>query len=294
MPPVKRRALRGATAAGALLTAAGVAALAGFLPAIATYSYAIVWWGVLLIVDSFNAARRGLSLWHGNARHFLMITLPASVLLWLFFEALNIPAPQWLYRGDLPGMWRKLLFSFAAFSTVIPIVVETWWLVAGRQCVPVEILRSFREHRRMAFSAAAVFTALPFVNDIFWFNQGMWIVPALVLLPFVRMEQCSGGAFTRAVVLSGMLAGLGWEALNYPAPAHWEYLILPNVPHLFQMPLPGYLGFIPFAFTTMAVYEAQRQIRPTVAAGAILYGLTIAATYWLTLLCVERGLWPEQ
>jgi hypothetical protein len=283
----------GATTAGFLLTAIGGAALTGFLPAIATYSYAIVWWGVLLLVDSYNAARRGLSLWHGNVRHFVVVTLPASVLLWLFYEALNLPAPQWLYRGDLPGMWRKLLFSFAAFSTVIPIMTEAWWLVAGRQCAPAELLRWFRDHRRISFGAAGVFTALPFVNDNFWFNQGMWIVPALLLLPFLRAQHCTGGTFTRSLVLSGLLAGLCWEALNYRAPAHWEYLILPDVPHLFFMPLPGFLGFIPFALTTMAVYEAQRRIRPSAAAGVILYGLTIAGTYWLTLLCVERGLWPQ-
>jgi hypothetical protein len=281
------------TLAGLVLIAVGLAALTGFLPPIATYSYAVVWWGVLMVVDSINSARRGLSLWRGNLPHFLVVILPASVLLWLFFEAVNIPAPQWRYRGDLPGMWRKVIFGFAAFSTVIPIMVESWWLVAGRQCVPPDLLRWCRQYRWLLFAAAAAFTALPFVNDVFWFNQGIWVVPALLLMPFVRAEECSTAGFVRALVFSGLLAGLCWEALNYPAPAHWEYLILPDAPHLFRMPLPGFLGFIPFALTTLAVHEVLLRVRPSIQAGVLLYGLASAGLYWLTLICVERGLWPQ-
>lgn len=280
-----------ASLAGILLTGIGVAALAGFLPPLGSYAYAIVWWGVLLLADSFNAVSRGLSLWHGNLRHFLTITAPLSVLLWLLFEALNFPAPQWRYRGDIPGMWRKVLFGFAAFSTVIPIMVESWWLIAGRQCAPAGLLRWCRDHRWLCFAAAAVFAMMPFVNDIFWFNQGIWIAPALLLLPSVRTEACSTGTFLRALVGSGLLAGLCWEAFNYPARTHWEYLILPDVPHLFYMPVPGYLGFVAFALTTMAVYETQSRVRPSVPVGILLYGAAIAGLYWLTLLYIESGLW---
>src|SRR5688500_12781256 len=98
---------------GGLLTAVGLAALTGILPSLADYSYAIVWWGVLLLVDAVNAARRGLSLFQRNLPHFVTITLPASVIVWLVFEVLNFPAPQWRYRGDIPGMWLKTLFGFA-------------------------------------------------------------------------------------------------------------------------------------------------------------------------------------
>jgi hypothetical protein len=218
---------------GILLTVVGVAALAGWLPVLASYAYAVVWWGVLLLADAFNTARRGLSMWRGNVRHFLIVTLPASVILWLVFEVFNLPAPQWRYRGDVAGIWPKVAFGFAAFSTVIPIMVESWWLVGGRQCAPAGFVRWFREHRLLLSGAAAVFAILPFLNEIFWFNQGIWLVPALVLIPYVRPENCSTSTFLRALVCSALLAGFCWEAFNYPARTHWEYMILPDVPHLF-------------------------------------------------------------
>jgi hypothetical protein len=278
---------------GALITAIGLAALAGALPAIADYSYAIVWWGVLLLVDSVNTARRGLSLFFENLPHLITITLPISVLVWLAFEALNFPAAQWRYRGDIPGIWPKVIFGFVAFSTVIPIMVESWWLVGGRQCVPRNVLRSFRNYRSLSFAAAAVFAVMPFVNDVLWLNQGIWLVPGLLLLPFVSAEHCSAGAFIRALVLSALLAGLCWESFNYPARTHWEYLILPDAPHLFYMPIPGYLGFIPFAMSMLAVYEVQLHVRPTIYAGVLLYGTAITGLYWLTRLYIENGLWLQ-
>jgi hypothetical protein len=279
--------------AGALITALGLAALTGVLSSIADYAYAIIWWGILLLLDSVNARRRGLSLFYGNLRQFVTITAPTSVIVWLAFEVLNLPAPQWRYRGDVPGIWPKVIFGFTAFSTVIPIMVESWWLVAGRQCIPANVLRWFRDHRWLSFAAAAVFAVMPFVNDILWFNQGIWLLPALLLFPFVRAEHCSAGAFIRALVFSALLAGLGWESLNYPARTHWEYLILPDAPHLFYMPVPGYLGFIPFALSMLAVYKFQLHIRPTMHAGVLLYGIAVAGLYWLTGLYMENGLWLE-
>src|SRR5262245_6043966 len=110
--------------AGVVITTIGAASLAGILPSMADYSYAIVWWGVLLLLDSWNSTRHGLSLFRENRRHFITITAPASVVVWLVFEALNFPAPQWRYRGNVSGIWTLVAYGFAAFSTVIPIMVE--------------------------------------------------------------------------------------------------------------------------------------------------------------------------
>jgi len=111
------------------------------------------------------------------------ITVSASVIVWLVFEALNLPAPQWRYRGGIPGVWPKRLFAFAAFSTVIPIMVEPYWLITRRQCAPVGLLRWLRRSRWLCIVLAGLMVMLQFLNDVFWLNQGIWLVPALVLLP---------------------------------------------------------------------------------------------------------------
>jgi hypothetical protein len=63
--------------------------------------------------------------------------------------------------------------------------------------------------------------------------------------------------------IAGPICGFFWEAWNYWATVKWVY----NVPfvsqlHLFEMPLPGYLGYIPFG---LEVYAATVFVLPTLA-----------------------------
>jgi hypothetical protein len=277
---------------GCLICGIGVAAMAGLIPPLAEYTYPIVWWGLLLLVDRYNARRHGVSLWHGRTRHFLLVTIPVSALFWVLFEILNLAAPQRRYKGGIDNLHAQVFFGFIAFTTVIPIMVESYWLAGGRFCMPAAFSQFFRKWRAASILAGLLFAAIPLFNGVFWFNQGIWLAPALVLLPFTNVRPCeSAGRFVRAVVLSGLLAGFFWELLNYWARTHWEYLILPGAPHLFQMPLPGYLGFIPFALTALVVYEQQLRIPPRLAISALLYAGAFAALYVLTTIYMHRGLW---
>jgi hypothetical protein len=69
--------------------------------------------------------------------------------------------------------------------------------------------------------------------------------------------------------LSGLLCGILWEFWNYWSSAKWHYTvpIMENL-KIFEMPVPGYLGFPPFAFECFAMYvyvrafAGQRFTRP--------------------------------
>lgn len=286
------RFLRGQILAGCAVFAAGIAGMLGLIPALADYTYAIVWWGLLAVIDAWNSYRRGVSLWFGRERQFLLITVPASVLLWLLFELLNLAAPQWRYHGGVESIAGQVLFGFAAFATVIPIVVEGYWLIAEVFCVPHSLRLAVRDHRLLIPAAGCILLSAPAYNKLFWFNQGIWLAPALLLVPFVPLTECDGwGRFLLRMAVTGLVAGFFWECLNFWARTHWEYLILPNAPHLFAMPLAGYLGFIPFAFTVLAFYEWLARIRPRVFTGICLYSAAFAGLYVLTVIYVKRGLW---
>jgi hypothetical protein len=210
----------------------------------------------------------------------------------LFFEALNLPAPQWRYHSRIREPWQLVPLGFASFATVIPIVVESWWLIGGRQRLPERPLRWLANHKAFSLTAALVLTLLPLFNDVFWWNQGMWIVPLLAVIPFTPIAGFSpGGKPYRVLAGTGLLAGFFWEAFNYPSLTGWHYIILPDVVHLFQMPVPGYLGFIPFALTILVVYEWQRRFSPGFLVTAILYAIGFAGLYALTVLYAEHGLW---
>ena len=61
--------------------------------------------------------------------------------------------------------------------------------------------------------------------------------------------------------LSGVLCGVLWEFWNYWARAKWHYTV-PILEHvkIFEMPLPGYLGFPPFAIECFTMYVFVRTV----------------------------------
>src|SRR4051794_32955795 len=92
------------------------------------FLYPVAWWIILPLMDAWNRHRRGLTLW---SWHTVAVLLPSSVLLWLYFELLNIPGPQWRYVGGLPSVPAQVALGVVSFATVLPIVVEFWWLFGG-------------------------------------------------------------------------------------------------------------------------------------------------------------------
>jgi hypothetical protein len=98
--------------------------------------------------------------------------------------------------------------------------------------------------------------------------------------------------FAASAAAAGILGGVLWEFINYWSLTRWEYLVLPEAAHAFEMPLAGYLGFVPFAFSTLAVYCWQLRLRARAATVALLYGITLAALYAFVRLYSASGSRP--
>ena len=62
-------------------------------------------------------------------------------------------------------------------------------------------------------------------------------------------------------MLSGFLCGVLWEFWNYWCGAKWHYTvpIMENL-KIFEMPVPGYLGFPAFAFECFTMYVILRAL----------------------------------
>src|SRR5579885_1924899 len=263
---------------GIALIAVGITAMAGVFGPLANYTYGITWWGILLLIDEWNFRRRGLSLWRRGPARFIFVTLPLSAIFWIFFELLNLASPQWRYRGGLSSVAVKVLYGFVSFATVIPIVVELYWLIAGEFRLPQALADTLRRHAKLLTAAGIALTFIPLVNHRFWLNQGMWVAPALLFLPAARaplvpLMPCDdyAGRLALNVTAAGLAAGFLWETLDWFSKTHWEYLILPSWPHIFHMPWIGYIGFIPFAFTVLVVHALAQRIPASVRAGVCLY-----------------------
>ena len=86
-------------------------------------------------------------------------------------------------RGST-GIFGQLLFGFASYATVLPIVVEFQWLFIGTTTA-VQLPPSFARHvirwRFIYIAFGTILMATPLQSDLFWLNQGAWAAPTLFL-----------------------------------------------------------------------------------------------------------------
>jgi hypothetical protein len=231
----------------------------------------IVWTGYILFVDGLVWARRGTS-WLTRSKGEFVFLAVMSIPLWLIFEAYNLLIQNWHYI-NLPAspLWRTFGYAWS-FATIWPAIFETAELVAtlrGHQ---------FSDHHRafaQPLSAFAWISIFAGVTMLLW--PIVWPSPYLaapIWLGFIFLLDplnCRAGAEAicgdwdsgreRLVNLSisGFVCGVAWEFWNYWAHAKWIYTV-PIFPtfKIFEMPLPGYLGFPAFAVECFAMYVAAR------------------------------------
>ena len=219
-----------------------------------------LWLGYVLFLDGWTERRDGTSLWTRSPRGFLVLFL-LSMPLWWGFEAANRVLANWEYLGrEHFSDVEFALLSSLAFSTVVPaVLVSAEWarglawierLPRGPRLAPRRALRI------ASFTVGLLLLAL----TLHWPRAcypGIWIAGVFLLEPLVeiagRRGLCSDLARGDwrpwvALWIGGLLCGFFWEMWNSRSYPKWIYHT-PGVggPKLFEMPLPGYLGYLPFA-----------------------------------------------
>ncbi|MFC1523301.1 hypothetical protein ACFL6N_00785 [Thermodesulfobacteriota bacterium] len=227
------------------------------------HTFVPLWLGYIVSINGLTYRRSGRCLLVNNPGKFLLL-FPASSCFWWFFEYLNRFSRNWHYIGVesfTPGEY--VFFASLSFATVLPAVLSTEELL--------ETFPSLREPlQRMqpvkftasdtALTGVFLLLAVPGLAGIgVWPDllfPMLWIAPVGILSAFQilwgRPTLFSHLKSTdwRAVCLpaiAALVCGFFWEMWNYKSLAHWEYSV-PYVQrfHLFEMPLLGYAGYIPF------------------------------------------------
>jgi hypothetical protein len=246
-------------AAGLLLLVPGWIAIwttTGYLNPIA---FALLWTGAALLM--WSAARD----YPGVRRHLALAAL--SIPLWWYFEVVNGRTANWEYIGrDRYDDFAYAVFASISFATVVPALVAATAMI-GRYT------RELSEHvsspdRRDGFSRLAVLligsgvaseAATLIAPNVFY--PLVWIAPFLLFDGVVIIAggrsivvELSRGIWRRAAVIAGagLLCGGLWEFWNFWAFPKWTYDIpgLDFVP-VFEMPILGYGGYIPFAWSVL-------------------------------------------
>lgn len=234
---------------------------------VATYFTPIAWSAYLLIVDSAVFAVTGRSRLRNAPRDFFQMA-GLSIPLWLIFEAYNLRLQNWEYTGvPLALIWGLLGYCWS-FATITPAILETG-----------ELIESFgwfkrRRERRISPSVArgmmiAGFACIvapiivpprigAYLFGLLWIGFYLLLDPLNYWLGLPSLlGDFSYGRVGRfySLLASGWVCGWLWEFWNYWAAAKWHY-IFPILQHfkIFEMPAPGYLGFLPFALECFVMY----------------------------------------
>jgi hypothetical protein len=235
---------------------------------VATYFTPIAWTAYLLVADAALYALRGRSRLTAAPRELARVAL-LSVPLWLVFEAYNLRLANWSYVG-LPENLLARGFGYAwSFSTITPAIFLTADVVEsfGWFTAPRRPLRFSRVGQRGMMLAGAAMLALPLVLPrpvAAYLFALVWLGFVLLLDPLNHrlglpslVGDLAAGRRDRlgSLLVSGWVCGWLWEFWNYWAAARWVY-VFPMFQEwkIFEMPAPGYLGFLPFALECFTMY----------------------------------------
>jgi hypothetical protein len=243
---------------------------------ITTYFTPIAWSSYILIADAAVLALTNRSRLNDAPIVVARLAL-LSVPLWLIFEAYNLKLQNWTYVG-VPRTWTVALFGYAwSFATITPAVFETADLVqAVLPASPVspsleaapDSSRKFSHAAEsiLMISGAACLLIPLLVPQHFaaYLFALVWIGFLLLLDPLNHrlglpsfIGDLTEGLYRRfyGFLLAGWICGWLWEFWNYWATAKWLYTFpMFQSWKIFEMPAPGFLGFLPFALECFSMY----------------------------------------
>ena len=238
---------------------------------VAVYFTPIAWTCYILLADAAVLAVRGRSRLHDEAWQFVRVAL-LSVPLWLIFEAYNLRLQNWTYTG-LPQAWPLAVLGYGwSFATITPGIFQTADLIESfrwfRPDSPVRFSR-FAQNGMILVGAMCLLTPLLAPQTVaarlfvlVWIGFVFLLDPINYRLGLPSLiGALAEGSRSRfySLLASGFVCGWLWEFWNYWAAAKWHY-IFPMFQQwkIFEMPLPGYLGFLPFALECFVMYVSAQ------------------------------------
>ncbi len=237
--------------------------------ALQAHTFTPLWLSYIVFINAVTWKRTGRCLLTHRTGYFLSL-FPASALFWWYFEYLNRFAGNWHYIGiEDFGPLRYTLHATLAFSTVLPAVMSTrewlasWPRLGQGGCRPRWRIR----HPRGLAAGVLVLSGMGLLGLGIWpevFYPLVWVAPLLLI---VSLQVLTGrptlldrtGDPWRLIALSmlaALVCGFLWEMWNYYSQAKWVYTV-PFVQrfHLFEMPLLGYTGYLPFGIECAVVAD---------------------------------------
>ncbi len=225
-----------------------------------------LWLGYALTVDGLVLVRRGTSQLTRSRGDFARLYVLSAAAWWLF-ELVNTHTQNWIYLGA--ALFSDLEYAVlctVAFSTVMPAVFETAELVRSFGWVdgraPGPRIPASKQTAAVCFAAGAVSALLiilwpgifyPLIWGMFF---GLFEALNIWLGRPSLFDALEGRDWRPALSLAvgALVCGFFWEFWNMYSFPKWIYHT-PGVDilYVFEMPLPGYVGYLPFGLELYAL-----------------------------------------
>ncbi len=227
-----------------------------------------LWLGYILLMDALTFFRKGDSLLSRSYTGFIFLFIVSAPAWWLF-EAINEVTRFWHYsdREQFSDL-EYALYATLSFSTVIPAMFTT-----------AEFVRTFPAFQKtmkgpkiggnLRDRLILLFLGLLMLACVFAFpdysSAFIWMSIYLILDPInhalghrTLIQHTAKGNWTPVLILwaASLICGFFWELWNFYSLPKWYYTVpFVNFWYVFEMPLLGYLGYLPFALELFALYH---------------------------------------
>jgi hypothetical protein len=227
-----------------------------------------LWLGYCLTVDALVLIRKGDSMLTRSLRTYVELFL-VSVPAWWLFELLNWRTQNWFYEGrQFFTDFQYALLASVSFSTVMPAVFGTAELVSTFRWL-AQIRRRLgivpTQTRLIGlFAVGWLMLALLFLWPLYffpfvWLSVYFILEPLNVWLENRSLTRCTAVGDWRPVLalwVGTLICSFFWEMWNFYSYPKWVYRVpFVNFLNVFEMPLLGYGGYLPFSLGLFAVYH---------------------------------------
>lgn len=227
-----------------------------------------LWLGYGLTVDALVYYRKGSSLISRNKSRYIGLFLVSAPAWWLF-ELLNEQTQYWIYTArELFTDLEYFCFATLSFATVMPAVFGTAELAATFKWLQKlgkgPIVGKKNSTIVIFFLSGWVMLALVLLWPSY-FAAFLWMSIYFILDPInawlgnrTLIAQTAHGDWRPVLALwiGCLICGFFWELWNFYSYPKWLYhLEYVDFWFIFEMPILGYLGYLPFALELFALYH---------------------------------------
>ena len=241
------------------------------------HTFTPLWVAFIVVINALGYRQSGYCMLLCRPFFFLLL-FPISAVFWWFFEYLNRFVQNWYYIGPEFSAPEYFWYATLPFATVLPAVLglrdalmSTRWL---QQRFNYFMPLQWRHPKSMAalilmLSSAGLAGIGIWPNILF---PLLWVSPLLIILCLQILmgerhilSHLAVGKWTPLVsaALAALICGFFWEMWNIFSLAKWKYSIpLVHRYAVFEMPLLGFAGYLPFGLQCAVVGSLLDRVIP--------------------------------